>query len=95
MNTRRSFFGSLIATVVAPFIPLPKATKSPRLGYRGREMFKKGIVYAPYIPVLTTKTLSDFTVSKSLMKSMSTRIQDEIDMDMINRMTIYYDTHHQ
>lgn len=94
MSTRRSFFGKLLAAVATPFIPVPKATASPILGYRGREMFKRGIVYAPYMPVLTTKTLSDFTVSKSLMESMSTQIQDKIDEDLINRMRFYYDNHH-
>lgn len=94
MSTRRSFFGKLLAAVAAPFIPLPRAAKSPLLGYRGREMFKKGIVYAPYMPVITTKTLSDFTIHKNLMESMSSQIQDQIDKDLINRMAIYYDNSH-
>ena len=94
MSTRRSFFGKLLAAVAVPFIPLPKATKSSLLGYRGREMFKKGIIYAPYIPVLITKTLSDFTVSKSLMENMSNQLQKDIDRDLINRIVTYHDNHH-
>jgi len=94
MSTRRSFFGKLLAAVAAPFIPLPKAVKSPLLGYRGREMFKRGIVYAPYIPILTTSTHPDLTISKSLMEIMSTQIQNKIDEDLINRITIYHDNYH-
>jgi hypothetical protein len=72
MFKRRNLFKSLIGLFLAPKVvealPLPKETVST-LGYKGREFFKTGIVYAPYIPLLQTKTIKSMNISESLCKT--------------------------
>ena len=67
MKNRRNFFKSLLSVFLAPKVvealPLPKETipallDYKALGYKGCEFFEKPlIIYAPYIPLITTSSL--------------------------------------
>ena len=60
MKNRRNFFKSLLGLFLAPKVvealPLPKEIVPP-LGYKGKDFFKTGIIYAPYMPLITTSSL--------------------------------------
>lgn len=81
MKNRRNFFknlfGFLIAPKVAEVVKVP-AINPNSLGYKGRDFFKKGIVYAPYIPILTIEQL--------LLQDMSRQIQEEIDAEILKNL---------
>lgn len=81
MNNRRNFFKNLFGFLIAPKIAKVVKIPSPNpnsLGYKGREFFKKGIVYAPYIPILTTEQL--------LLQDMSREIQEKIDAEFLKNI---------
>lgn len=92
MKNRRNFFKSLLsvflATKVVEALPLPKETVST-LGYKGREFFKTGIVYAPYIPLLKTDSLEkkvSLEIQKSIDSSMIKEILKTVEKDLSNKM---------
>lgn len=72
MKNRRSFFKSLIGLFLAPkvveAIPLSKETVST-LGFKGREFYDAGFIYAPYMPLLQTKTIESMNISDSFCKT--------------------------
>lgn len=72
MKNRRNFFKSLIGLFLAPkvveAIPLSKETVSI-LDFKGSEFSKTGFIYAPYMPLLQTKTIKSMNISESLCKT--------------------------
>ena len=77
MKNRRNFFKNLLGLIVAPkvaeAVKIP-ATNLSYLGYKGMEP----IVYAPYIPLLTTRQL--------LIQNLSQQIQNEIDFSILKNI---------
>jgi hypothetical protein len=61
MFKRRNFFKSLIGLFLVPkvveAIPLPKETVSYS-AFKGIEHYEAGFIYAPYMPLLTTKEIN-------------------------------------
>ena len=72
MFKRRNLFKSLIGLFLAPkvveAIPLSKETVST-LGFKGREFYDAGFIYAPYIPLLQAKTIESMNISDSFCKT--------------------------
>lgn len=93
MFKRRNLFKSLIGLFLAPKVvealPLPKETVST-LGFKGREFFKTGIVYAPYTPLLKCDNDLALQVSlemqKSIDSSMIKEILKTVEKDLSNKM---------
>ena len=65
MNRRswlKTLFGAIAAPLITPLLPTIVEAVVPKphpaqLGYKGREFWKSGIVYCPYIPVLVQRTV--------------------------------------
>ena len=69
---RRKFLGTLLGLAVVPVARRydfdgtnwkvykdPRLNSSSPLGYKGRQFLETGIVYAPYIPLLINRSLTN------------------------------------
>lgn len=63
MLSRRGFFSCILKTVAAVVLPVAvigfdpvkqKVCKPTLVGYKGKEFWSAGVVYAPYIPLYQT-----------------------------------------
>jgi|688.fasta_scaffold656688_2 hypothetical protein len=86
MVDRRSFFKSALGALVAPLLPISTTpTKTVTKAFKDWQ----GIVYAPYIPLLTMTEHVSLEIQKEIDEDMSSRIlQVTMDDTLYAKQTI-------